>query len=660
MAIHNISYPLRFFGFTQSGPKLPQWYTDYYSQEDILQSAAEVIQRLVAWTDIILEDIVTLTDAVNDAIGFDPTLILAELAQLNTDVAALQASGAANTADITALETLTGALNTAIGTLTTRVTTLEGNVSGLTTEVTGLSGQVGTLNTNVSNLTTTVGTLETNVGTLNTNVGTLTTTVGTLETNVNQAVADANAALAEVGTYDGRLTDLESTVGSLETNVNQAVEDANAALAEVATYDGRITSAENAANNATTLVGALDDTVTTQGASVTAVQGNVSTLTTDLGVLQGRVTAVEGEVTMASNEAGQASTKADQAAADVATLSSTVAPLPGRVTTLEGEIVTERGRITTTNGNVSSLTTRVTTAEKSITSVTNNLLTTNGTVTELSESLTETQGDVATNATNIAALQAAAGGNAFHYSKGNGIIAIDVDNNEKVFLPLQIPFAAENATYQYKRTTRTDPVAVPGAIHYITNSDGSDGMLYIYDERGLNLAWGQLDNLTWNFTSAPPSGRFIPLMSGTASNRSLTGVSEAQVAVWVRPEDSLDGTLVNIPINAMIKTYGEGNPSGNQSPSGQYSVMGTWLIPEKITLVRVTQLQVEDPEGPPGSLSDFEVSGCFETFTKVSTYGPPPTVKLVPNAAWTAYSTGKDLTSVSSELMFLVEGLKLP
>ncbi len=287
------------------------------------------------------------------------------------------------------------ATNQQVSTNTTSITNLDGRVTTVEGDVTNLDGRVTTVEGSVTSLTNqmntgTVGLVQQAAAGAGLTVGkdtdgtsvdfadkdgnarTLTSIgAGTADTdaaNVGQLKGTANSVAVALGggasmNADGTLGAPTYTVqGDTQHDVGTALDALDggltAAQGDVTSLQGTVGSLQGAMADAL----AYDDTthasVTLGGASASApvalrnvASGELSATSTE---------AVNGSQLYATNQ-------------QVSTNTTSITNLDGRVTTVEGDVTNLDGRVTTVEGDVTNLDGRVTTVEGSVTSLTNQM-----------------------------------------------------------------------------------------------------------------------------------------------------------------------------------------------------------------------------------------------------------------------------------------------
>lgn len=261
-------FPLAaFLAFNQAGTKLPDFYTEYTSQEDRLNEIAIFVQRFIKYVEVINVTINDVIQAVNDTGAVDVSNLIQELSATKADLDALESLVATldtkqtqTAADVAQLKTSTAATAASLQTVITSLQAVSTDVANLKTGQTSTNGRVTALETSTNTLRTDVNSLNTTVGALSTSVTQLGSRVATLESN-------ANTNEVRVSNLEDRATDLESRADSSDTRANS--------------FDSRLDSLENGSGG---------------GGSDPALSARVANVENEVGEIQPRVATAEDNI----------------------------------------------------------------------------------------------------------------------------------------------------------------------------------------------------------------------------------------------------------------------------------------------------------------------------------------------------------------------------
>lgn len=650
-----------FWGYVMNGPLLPQFYTDYYSQESVIKKLTEDLQRGIEYNGLVTTTVNEILNTLNLA---DVTELAALVLRINALELAITTGGPANAAvtqELAAHLTLITALQTSVNTFTASQAAQDTAIAGVAARTTTVEASVTGLQTTAGTANTTVTALSGKVTTLNTSVDTLSTTVAAVQVDVNQAKVDASTALTDVGTFNGRVTTLETTSSGLTTSVNSAVAAANSASSTVATYDTRLTTAETSASNNTTSIGTLNTEVATLSGNVSTLTTNVSNNSATVGTVAGKVTALE----------------TSQAAQDTSinALQLRTTAVEGAITPLQSSVVNATNSATAANTAAAAASTAASAAQSTAnnaastsasnaTNITNLQNTDAATATTLTGLRTDVNNHYVItqdNASKIASLQSSSSSGVFNATRGYGVLANNVDNNTPVYIPLQLGFDINNQAYSFKVTTRVNPVVVPGAIHYITDSDGSNGMLYYYTERIGHMDQLAVDGHTWTF-STPLTGTLVPILDEKPRFSTVNN----GIQVWFTTATQKNGTgftaLNNMKLNAymLVPSYFTDTTLNLFTPPAGKTIDNQKI--DKVTLERMRALGVYPGSGNlinSGGSADFDITPLFLPLVVKNTSGQGLKLRLLATSAWSQLVSQYDFTSPTTfEAYLLLEGVE--
>jgi hypothetical protein len=163
---------------------------------------------------------------------------------------------------------------------------LQGDVDSLLGRTDTLEGVAGGLTSSLSGLTGTVGGLETSLNTIDAQLDPLLTTVDSLSGRLD----DADGVLAQVPGMLSQIDGIESGLNTLTGRV-----EGSELLLD--TLGGTVDGLTGEVEGLTDVTDGLLDTATQQGLDVAALQGGMSTLTTNLTTVTNNLTSLQGTVT---------------------------------------------------------------------------------------------------------------------------------------------------------------------------------------------------------------------------------------------------------------------------------------------------------------------------------------------------------------------------
>ncbi|CAD6530719.1 YadA-like family protein [Paraburkholderia metrosideri] len=511
-----------------------------------------------------------------------------------------------------------------IGNIDGRVTNVEGSVTNLTQQLG--SGELGLVKQDAETNAITVASDKAGMSVDFTGTDGARTLSGvkaaTLSADSTEAVNGSQlyATNTRVTEAEGNITNIDGRVTTAEGNISN--------------IDGRVTNVEGSVTNLTQQLGSGELGLVKQDAETNAitVASDKAGMSVDLTGTDGARTlsgvkaatlsadsteAVNGSQLFTTNtRVTEAEGNIAQNTSDIADNRTAITNIDGRMTTAEGNITTIDSRVTTTEGNITTIDGRVTTAEGNISNIDGRVTNVEGSVTNLTQQLGSgevglVKQDAETNAITVASDKAGtsvdfAGTDGARTLSGVKAATLSADSTEAV-----------NGSQLY--TTNTRVTEAEGNIAQnasdiadnrtaITNIDGrmttAEGNITTIDSRvtttesnisnidgRVTNVEGSVTNLSTqltngevglvkqdadsrNITVAKDTDGTLVSLSGTAGNRTVTGVAAG--AVNASSVDAINGSQLYYNAASLASALGGGatvNADGTIS-APNYSVDG--------------------------------------------------------------------------------------
>lgn len=206
--------------------------------------------------------------------------------------------------DIDDLETDTGALDTRLtsaeGELTTqdgRLDTAEAAITQLQTDTTGLGFRVTAAEQKVTTLQSRMGTAEGNITSLQGDVGLLQSDVSDLQSDVSDLEASVTSVQSQYSALNTRTGALETETGRISGALSLAEDDIESLETNMTAAQGDITENASQISGLKTRMSTAEASITSQGSSITSLNGEVDEMQSDVGSLEGRMDNAEGNIT---------------------------------------------------------------------------------------------------------------------------------------------------------------------------------------------------------------------------------------------------------------------------------------------------------------------------------------------------------------------------
>ncbi|MFA9441931.1 beta strand repeat-containing protein, partial [Uliginosibacterium sp. sgz301328] len=252
-------------------------------------------------------------------------------------------------------------INTHLGSIDNSVTSIDGRVSNV-------EGSITTINTNIANL----GDQVTSIGGQMTSIDNRVTTLeGGWNVAANGGAADAIKAGDTLNFVDGTNTSVayDATGKALTVSVVD-----NPTFAGLVTANGGLDMAGNTISNVAAGVAdtdavnvsqlnALGDQVTNIDGRVSTVEGDITSINTQIGDINNSITSIDGRVSVVEGDITSINTHLGSIDNSITSIDGRVSNVEGSITTINTNIANLGDQITSIGGQVTSIDNRVTTLE---------------------------------------------------------------------------------------------------------------------------------------------------------------------------------------------------------------------------------------------------------------------------------------------------------